>query len=119
MQNKRNMSPKKVDIPVQDPIVRSGNFEEVALGYTEEMAIEEANRCLNCKHKPCVSGCPVNVKIPNLSCLLQRVNLRRLMRRFLKPIAFRQYVEGSVPRNPSVKLSVSGHKRRICRNWPS
>lgn len=70
MQNKRNMSPKKVDIPVQDPIVRSGNFEEVALGYTEEMAIEEANRCLNCKHKPCVSGCPVNVKIPEFVMLI-------------------------------------------------
>ncbi len=70
MQTKRNMSPKKVDIPVQDPIVRSGNFKEVSLGYTEEMAIEEANRCLNCKHKPCVSGCPVNVKIPEFVTLI-------------------------------------------------
>lgn len=59
-----NMSPKKIPMPEQDPVVRSGNFEEVALGYTEEMAIEEAKRCLNCKHKPCVSGCPVNVRIP-------------------------------------------------------
>ena len=59
-----NMSPKKIPMPEQDPKVRSGNFEEVALGYTEEMAIEEAKRCLHCKHKPCVSGCPVNVRIP-------------------------------------------------------
>ncbi len=59
-----NMSPKKVPIPEQDPNVRNKNFEEVSLGYTEEMAIEEAKRCLQCKHRPCVSGCPVNVPIP-------------------------------------------------------
>ena len=59
-----NMSPNKVAIPEQDPNVRNKNFEEVALGYTEEMAVEEAQRCLGCKHKPCVAGCPVNVRIP-------------------------------------------------------
>jgi glutamate synthase (NADPH/NADH) small chain len=59
-----NMSLKKVPMPEQEPEIRNKNFEEVSLGYTEEMAIEEAERCLNCKHKPCVSGCPVNVKIP-------------------------------------------------------
>lgn len=59
-----NMAPNKTAMPEQDPNVRNKNFEEVALGYTEEMAREEADRCLNCKHKPCVSGCPVNVKIP-------------------------------------------------------
>lgn len=59
-----NMSLKKVPMPVQDPKVRARNFQEVALGYDEIMAVEEATRCLNCKHKPCVSGCPVNVRIP-------------------------------------------------------
>ncbi len=59
-----NMSKVKVPIPEQDPKVRARNFEEVTLGYTPEMAIEEAQRCLNCKHKPCVSGCPVGVRIP-------------------------------------------------------
>jgi glutamate synthase (NADPH/NADH) small chain len=59
-----NMSLKKVAIPEQDPNVRNKNFLEVALGYTEDMAKEEAQRCLQCKHKPCVQGCPVNVKIP-------------------------------------------------------
>ncbi len=59
-----NMSLTKVEMPVQEPNVRNCNFSEVALGYTEEMAIEEAQRCLNCKHKPCMQGCPVNVKIP-------------------------------------------------------
>ncbi|MFA5657933.1 MAG: FAD-dependent oxidoreductase, partial [Oscillospiraceae bacterium] len=59
-----NMSLEKVKMPEQDPKVRAKNFEEVTLGYTPEMAVEEAKRCLNCKHKPCVSGCPVNVRIP-------------------------------------------------------
>lgn len=59
-----NMSPKKVSMPEQDPNVRNKNFLEVALGYNEEMAKEEAQRCLQCKHKPCVKGCPVNVQIP-------------------------------------------------------
>ncbi len=59
-----NMAPNKTAMPEQDPNVRNKNFLEVATGYTEEMAKEEAERCLNCKHKPCVSGCPVNVRIP-------------------------------------------------------
>lgn len=59
-----NMRPDKNAMPCQDPDVRSKNFEEVALGYTEEMAIDEAKRCINCKNKPCVTGCPVNVHIP-------------------------------------------------------
>ncbi|MBS1473891.1 MAG: NADPH-dependent glutamate synthase [Massilimaliae sp.] len=59
-----NMSLEKVKMPEQDPNVRNKNFEEVALGYDEIMAMEEATRCLHCKNKPCVSGCPVNVRIP-------------------------------------------------------
>ncbi len=60
----RNMSLTKCPMPTQDPQVRCTNFEEVALGYTYEMAIEEARRCLNCKNKPCVSACPVQIDIP-------------------------------------------------------
>lgn len=59
-----NMSLKKVGMPEQDPDVRNKNFLEVSTGYLEAMAMEEATRCLNCKHKPCVAGCPVNIKIP-------------------------------------------------------
>lgn len=59
-----NMKMTKNPMPVQDPEVRITNVEEVALGYTPEMAIDEAKRCLHCKHKPCVSGCPVNIYIP-------------------------------------------------------
>lgn len=60
-----NMSPKKAPMPAQDPNVRNKNFLEVTTGYTAEVAIEEAQRCLNCKNKPCVSGCPVHIDIPS------------------------------------------------------
>ena len=59
-----NMDPKKCPMPAQDPQVRRHNFDEVALGYTHEMAVNEAARCLNCKNKPCVAGCPVGIDIP-------------------------------------------------------
>ena len=59
-----NMSLKKVPMPEQEPLVRARNFQEVTLGYTEEMAKEEAGRCLKCKKPQCVEGCPVNVRIP-------------------------------------------------------
>lgn len=59
-----NMRPDKNPMPEQCPNVRNKNFLEVTTGYTEEMAIDEAKRCLNCKHKPCMQGCPVSVKIP-------------------------------------------------------
>lgn len=59
-----NMSLTKNPMPEQDPVVRAGNFDEVALGYTPEMAVDEAKRCLNCKNMPCRGGCPVSVRIP-------------------------------------------------------
>lgn len=58
------IQPKKHEMPTQDPLVRARNFKEVALGYSEETALAEASRCLNCKNKPCVLGCPVNIRIP-------------------------------------------------------
>ena len=60
----RNMDPKKCPMPAQDPNVRNKNFDEVALGYTYEMAVNEAKRCLSCPKKPCVSACPVQIDIP-------------------------------------------------------
>ena len=59
-----NMSLKKNEMPSQAPEIRNKNFSEVALGYTEEQAVNEAERCLNCKNAPCMNGCPVQVKIP-------------------------------------------------------
>jgi len=66
--------PNKHEMPVQDPKVRAHNFNEVALGYTAEIAIEEANRCLNCKNRPCVSGCPVNIQIPEFIAQVKEGN---------------------------------------------
>ncbi|HCA33587.1 MAG TPA: glutamate synthase (NADPH), homotetrameric [Lachnospiraceae bacterium] len=62
---KFNMNPKKNPMPSQDPQVRAHNFKEVATGYTEEIALDESQRCLHCKNMPCVSGCPVNIHIPD------------------------------------------------------
>lgn len=59
-----NMSLKKTPMPNQEPNIRNKNFSEVALGYSEEQAINEAKRCLNCKNMPCVNGCPVKIHIP-------------------------------------------------------
>lgn len=64
MENIRNMSNEKCPMPCQKPEVRNKNFYEVALGYTEEMAVNEARRCLNCKNKPCKTKCPVGIDIP-------------------------------------------------------
>ncbi len=67
-----NMSLKKTPMPVQVPLVRAKNFEEVALGYTAEMAVLEADRCLNCKNPACVAGCPVGIDIPGF---IQKVKI--------------------------------------------
>ena len=66
-----NMSLKKTPMPEQDPKVRARNFQEVSLGYTAEQAIEEANRCLKCKNPKCVTGCPVNIRIPDFIAKVQ------------------------------------------------
>ena len=58
------LQPKKHEMPVQEPQIRARNFSEVALGYTQEIAVAEAQRCLNCKNRPCVEGCPVSISIP-------------------------------------------------------
>ena len=65
-----NMSLNKNPMPSQDPKVRNKNFDEVALGYTEEMAIDEAKRCLQCKNPKCMGGCPVHIHIPEFISLV-------------------------------------------------
>ena len=70
-----DMSLKKNPMPEQDPLVRAGNFEEVALGYTAELAAAEANRCLNCRNPLCVTGCPVSVRIPEFIAKIVEGNL--------------------------------------------
>ncbi|MBE6037270.1 MAG: NADPH-dependent glutamate synthase [Clostridiales bacterium] len=66
------INPHKHEMPTQDPVVRAGNYNEVALGYTEEIAVSEAARCLECKNMPCVSGCPVNINIPGFIAQIKK-----------------------------------------------
>lgn len=73
-QKPTKISPKKTPIPEQDPLVRKTNFDEVALGYTPEQALQEAERCLQCKDPRCMSGCPVNVPIPRFIKALKEGN---------------------------------------------
>mgnify|MGYP000267271899 FL=1 len=80
-----NMNPKKCPMPEQAPDVRNKNFEEVTLGYTAEMAVEEAQRCLNCKNKPCMTGCPVQVKIPEFIALVAEASSSRRLPRSRRP----------------------------------
>ena len=68
------INPKKHEMPTQSPEVRAHNFQEVALGYTAEIAVDEAKRCLNCKNKPCVAGCPVNIAIPEFISRIKESN---------------------------------------------
>ncbi len=69
-----NMSPEKQPMQLLDPELRSTTFDEVSLGYTESEALNEADRCLNCKNKPCVSGCPVNIDIPAFIAQIKEKN---------------------------------------------
>ena len=62
--NKDRMAIPQQEMPVREPLSRAREMKEVAMGYTAEQAIVEANRCLQCKNRPCVSGCPVNIQIP-------------------------------------------------------
>ena len=77
-----NMELKKSPMPVQDAYARICNFDEVALGYTYETAVNEAKRCLNCKHKPCVSGCPVEIDIPGKFSIYNSLTAIAICRHF-------------------------------------
>lgn len=76
VKKKRKIIPKKTSIPEQDPIKRRSNFNEVTLGYTPELAIKEAERCLNCKKPICIQGCPVNVPIRDFIGLIKEGNFQ-------------------------------------------
>ena len=78
------MSLNKVKIPEQNPEVRNKNYKEVALGYTDEQAKEEAERCLQCKNSPCTQGCPVNVKIPDFIGLIKEGKVDEAYKKLLE-----------------------------------
>lgn len=79
-----NMSNEKLSMPEQDPLTRITNFSEVTLGYSEQMAVEEADRCLKCKTKPCVEGCPVNVQIPDFISLISEKDFKGAYNKILE-----------------------------------
>jgi glutamate synthase (NADPH) small chain len=80
VKNIRTIAPKRTPMPEQDPKVRSANFEEVAQGYTLEMALAEADRCLQCKKPKCVPGCPVGIDIPGFILALARKDIEESYR---------------------------------------
>ena len=69
---KKPMNKTRTEMPTQDPEERGHNFSEVSLGYTEEMAVREAMRCLNCPKKNCIEGCPVQLPIPEFIALIKQ-----------------------------------------------
>ena len=112
-----NMTLTKTPMPEQDPKVRARNFEEVALGYTAEQAMEEAGRCLGCKKPKCVEGCPVNVRIPEFIAKVAEGRLPgRLRNRHLYQRPARPVRPGLPPRRASAKASAFGASR--ANPWP-
>ncbi|MBQ8603702.1 MAG: NADPH-dependent glutamate synthase [Oscillospiraceae bacterium] len=114
-------------MPHQEPNVRNKNFKEVSTGYTLEDAINEANRCLNCKTKPCISGCPVNVDIPDFISFIKDGDIESAYRK-IKEKNFLPAVCGRVcpQENQCEKLCVRGIKNesvgigrleRFCADW--
>ena len=95
---KANMSMTKNPMPEQEPLVRNKNFEEVALGYTAETAMDEAKRCLKCKKPLCMQGCPVNVRIPEfLAKVAENFEVEEKGTEIYKPVKlhnFSLYLEG-------------------------
>ena len=106
-----NMTLVKTPMPEQDPKVRARNFKEVTLGYTAEMAIEEAGRCLKCKNPKCVEGCPVNVRIPEFIGKVQEGESRLLTKSSPPPTHCPLLVAVSAPRRPSAKPAASAASR--------
>ena len=101
-----NMSLKRNEMPTQDPVVRGKNFDEVALGYSEEQAIDEANRCLNCKNKPCVDGCPVKIHIPEFIAKIKEGEFEEAYQIITNHLRCLLYAEEYAPRNLSVNQNV-------------
>ena len=113
-----NMSLTKNPMPSQDPNVRNKNFDEVALGYTEEQALDEAQRCLNCKTKPCMTGCPVMVHIPEFIAEVAKGNFEQAYQ-IISHTSALPAVCGlvSARRKASARNIASGAKR--VNLWPS
>ena len=95
-----NMTLQKTPAREQEPNIRNKNFKEVSQGYDEELALNEASRCLNCKNMPCVSGCPVNVRIPEFIAKIAAHD-------YEGAYAFPPSAAAYAPRKTSVRASAS------------
>lgn len=93
----------RVTMPKQDPAVRRRNFDEVALGFTYKQATAEASRCLNCRNKPCVSGCPVSVDIPGFIALIKEGKVEDAFAKIRETNSLPRSVVESALRKTSVK----------------
>ena len=111
MAAKINMRLDKNPMPSQDPNVRNKNFLEVALGYTEEQALDEAARCLHCKNHPCVDGCPVNVRIPEFIAKIVERDYEVRIRSSIRPAPCPPCAAASAPRRANAKCTASGARR--------
>ena len=98
-------------MPEQKPEVRNKNFAEVAFGYTPEMAMEEARRCLQCKNKPCIAGCPVNVRIPEFIQQVAEGKFEEAYDILVSTNACRRSAAGSARRKPSAKSFACAPKK--------
>ena len=102
---------KKVPVREQDPKVRATNFDEVCLGYNKEEAMEEAQRCLNCKNAKCIQGCPVAIDIPAFIHEVKEGNIEEAYKVIESPARFPRSAAVSVPRSPSARANASGASR--------
>ena len=112
-----NMSLTKNPMPSQDPEVRNKNFSEVALGYTEEQALDEAQRCLHCKNKPCMTGCPVMVHIPEFIAEVAKGNFEAAYQIISATSALPAVCGRVCPQETQCEASASGASR--VSPWPS
>ncbi len=127
MTEKKKITPDKNPMPAQDPVERAGNFHEVALGYSEEAAVAEANRCLHCKNEPCRQGCPVEVNIPAFIKLVARRDFKGAIKKLKEKNALPAVCGRVCPQeNQCEKYCTLGKKHepvaigrieRYCADW--
>ena len=127
MTEKKKITPNKNPMPAQDPVERARNFHEVALGYSEEAAVAEANRCLHCKNEPCRQGCPVEVDIPAFIKLVARRDFKGAIKKLKEKNALPAVCGRVCPQeNQCEKYCTLGKKHepvaigrieRYCADW--